>query len=45
MNVVHLTLPQESREGLATDRDKYQPGTFSLAETDGTPGGVGALGY
>ena len=41
MFVVRLTLPQKSREGLAAGRDKYQPGTFSLAETDGTPGGEG----
>jgi hypothetical protein len=41
MHVIRLTLPQKSREGLAADRDKYQPGTFSLAETDGTPGGEG----
>jgi hypothetical protein len=37
MDAIRLTLPQKSREGLAADRDKYQPGTFSLAETDGTP--------
>jgi hypothetical protein len=43
MSVIKLTLPQKSREGLAADRDKYQPGTFSLAETDGTPGGEGAF--
>ncbi len=41
MAVIKLTLPQKSREGLAADRDKYQPGTFSLAETNGTPGGEG----
>jgi hypothetical protein len=41
MYVIRLTLPQKSREGLAADRDKYQPGTFSLAETDGTPGSEG----
>jgi CotH kinase protein len=41
MSVIKLTLPQKSREGLAADRDKYQPGTFSLAETDGTPGEEG----
>jgi hypothetical protein len=43
MYVVELSLPQKSRQGLAADSDKYQPGTFSLAETDGTPGGVKAF--
>ncbi len=43
MYVIKLTLPQASQEGLAADRDKYQPGTLSMAETDGTPGGVGAF--
>jgi CotH kinase protein len=41
MAVIKLTLPQTSREGLAANRDKYQPGTFSLAETNGTPGSEG----
>jgi CotH kinase protein len=44
MHVVKLSLPQKSREELAKDRDKYQPGTFSLAESvDGTPDSVGAF--
>jgi hypothetical protein len=43
MYVIKLTLPQESIDGLAANRDKYQPGTFSIAETNGTPGGVGAF--
>jgi hypothetical protein len=43
MYVVELSLPQKSREGLAANSDKYQPGKFSLAETDGTPDGVGAF--
>jgi hypothetical protein len=41
MYVINLTLPQTSREGLAANRDKYQPGTFSLASTNGMPGGEG----
>ena len=42
MYVVKLSLPQKSREELAKDRDKYQPGTFSIAESgDGTPDSVG----
>lgn len=43
MYVVKLTLPQGSIDGLGVDRDKYQPGTFSFAATDGTPGGVGSF--
>jgi CotH protein len=42
MHVIKLSLPQKSREELAKDRDKYQPGTLSLAESvDGTPDHVG----
>src|SRR6476646_6107331 len=41
MHVIKLSLPQKSWDALEEDRDKYQPGTFSLAETDGTPDGVG----
>ncbi len=42
--VIELSLPEKSRNELAKDRHKYQPGTFSLAEsTDGTPAGVGDL--
>jgi hypothetical protein len=41
MHVIELQIPQKSREELAKDRNKYQPGTFSLAESvDGTPGGI-----
>jgi CotH kinase protein len=43
MYVIELGLPQKSREELAKDRDKYQPGTFSIAESDGTPDGIGAF--
>jgi hypothetical protein len=43
ISVVKLTLPPTSRAGLEADSDKYQPGKFSLAETDGTPDGVGAF--
>jgi hypothetical protein len=43
MHVVKLHLPQASRDGLNADSDKYQPGTFSVAETDGTPNGIGAF--
>lgn len=43
MFVVELHLPQASREGLDANSDKYQPGTFRLAETDGTPQGIGAF--
>ncbi|HEX6666722.1 MAG TPA: CotH kinase family protein [Solirubrobacterales bacterium] len=42
--VIDLTLPQSSIEALeAEPEEEYQPGTFSLASTDGTPGGVGAF--
>lgn len=43
MFVIKLNLPQASIDALAADRDKYQPGTLSLAETDGTPAGVGSF--
>jgi hypothetical protein len=44
MHVVKLSLPQKSREELAKDRDKYQPGTFSIAvSSDGTPDSVGSF--
>jgi CotH kinase protein len=42
--VIDLTLPQSSIEALeAKPEDEYVPGTFSLASTDGTPGGIGAF--
>jgi hypothetical protein len=40
--VIDLTLPQASVDALEAEPDEYQPGTFSLAESDGTPAGVGA---
>jgi CotH kinase protein len=40
--VIDLTLPQASIEALESEPDEYQPGTFSLAFTDGTPAGVAA---
>lgn len=43
MHVVELSLPPESRAGLEANSDEYQPGKFSLADTDGTPDGVGAF--
>lgn len=39
--VIDLTLPQSSIDALAVDHEEYQPGTFSLAFTDGSPDGVG----
>jgi CotH kinase protein len=40
---IDLTLPQASIEALEAEppTDEYQSGTFSLATTDGTPGGIG----
>lgn len=39
---VRLTLPPSSMEALEEDPEgAYQPGTFELAETDGTPGTAG----
>ncbi len=38
---IELTLPATSIEALKTKPEEYQPGTFSLAATDGTPAGVG----
>lgn len=42
--VIDLTLPPASLQALEDEphTDVYQPGTFSLAFTDGTPGGVEA---
>jgi hypothetical protein len=39
--VIDLTLPQASIEALELDPDEYQPGTFSLAFSDGSPDGIG----
>jgi hypothetical protein len=39
---IELTLPPESIKKLEKDpKGEYQPGTFSLAQTDGTPFGTG----
>jgi hypothetical protein len=43
MQVIKLTLPPASIEGLEADRNEHQPGALSLAETNGTPGRVGAF--
>jgi spore coat protein CotH len=43
MYVIKLTLPQTSEEELADHPYDHQPGTFSIAETDGTPSGVGSF--
>jgi hypothetical protein len=42
---IELTLLPESRKKLEEEpeTDEYQPGTFSLAATDGTPAGTGAF--
>lgn len=41
---IDLTLPQASIEALEADpTGAYQDGIFSLASTDGTPGGIGAF--
>jgi hypothetical protein len=41
MVAIDLTLPEASIEALGEEPTEYQPGTFSLAATDGTPDGVG----
>ncbi len=40
---IDLTLPPASVEALEADPGEYVEGSFSLAETDGTPAGVGAF--
>jgi len=40
---IHLTLPPESIAKLEAEPKEYVEGTFSLAETDGTPGSAGAF--
>jgi CotH kinase protein len=40
VNVIKLELPPSSIEGL-NKTDEYQPAIFSMAETDGTPAGIG----
>src|SRR5690242_3424377 len=42
VNVIKLTLPEASYDALVADPEgEYQPGTFSMAETDGTPAAIG----
>src|SRR3954453_8935669 len=42
VNVIQLTLPEASYKALqGSPEGEYQPGTFSMAETDGTPDGIG----
>ncbi|HEY6145056.1 MAG TPA: CotH kinase family protein [Solirubrobacterales bacterium] len=42
VNVIKLVLPPSSISALEADPEgEYQPGTFSMAETDGTPAGIG----
>jgi hypothetical protein len=44
VDVIELSLPQASIDALEADpKGEYQPGTFSIAETDGTPAGIGAF--
>ena len=38
---IDLQLPQASVEALEAEPDEYVEGTFALAETDGTPAGIG----
>lgn len=41
VDVIDLTLTPEARADLEAEPDVYVPAKFSLAETDGTPSGVG----
>jgi hypothetical protein len=42
VNVIKLVLPPSSITALEADPEgEYQPGTFSMAESDGTPAGIG----
>ncbi|HET9197572.1 MAG TPA: CotH kinase family protein [Solirubrobacterales bacterium] len=44
VNVIKLELPEASYEALQESPEgDYQPGTFSMAVTDGTPDGIGAF--
>jgi hypothetical protein len=43
VDVIELGLSQEAIDKLEAEPDEYVAGTFSLATTDGTPGGVGAF--
>ena len=38
---IDLQLPQASVEALEAEPDEYVEGTFALAESDGTPAGIG----
>jgi hypothetical protein len=40
---IKLTLSEQAEDELEAEPDEYVPGTFSLAETDGGPGGVQAF--
>ncbi|MDX6636466.1 MAG: hypothetical protein QOF06_2669 [Solirubrobacterales bacterium] len=41
VNVIKLELAPAAIKALETDPEEYQPGTFSMAETNGTPTGIG----
>ena len=41
VDVIELGLSQEAIDALEAEPEEYVKGTFSLAETNGTPGGVG----
>jgi hypothetical protein len=43
VDVIELKLPPTSIEALEAEPGAYVPGTFEIAKTDGTPGGVGAF--
>lgn len=43
VDVIELMLPQASIEALEAEPGEYVPGSFEIAKTDGTPGGVGAF--
>lgn len=42
VNAIKLELPPSSIKALELEPEEYQPGTFSMAESDGTPTGIGA---
>jgi spore coat protein CotH len=41
VDVIYLTLSPQAEGELEAEPDEYVEGTFSLAETNGTPGGIG----
>ena len=43
VNVIHLGLSAEAEAALELEPDEYVKGTFSMAKTDGTPGGEETL--